>query len=432
MKNFLIIFICIFALTSCFSGKNTENSENNSWSIISENSSQTGAENLQTEEKSEEKILPTEYEVITEKAYFYSNSTDTEPRKAYVMKWDKIIVDNEKSTENMIFATYTNSSWKTTEWFLKKSEIKAMETNNQQSEEKVEKFSNCKRVYSFAYWKEEDVIDGYRKFTFKLVWDCPPKQEQKIDYTWDAFRVATWQQAIFSNFMINNTWWAGWWCFIKNPIYSKKFQKDNFEIDMKWWTEYCSDGSDNGWEYSWDYLINIDIFEKWRKIINLKLEKLSKWVLEENYNDLLWTMENGFSEQWTQSAEEIKLQELHSIKWTKEKLNEWKFTHNGNYISFEDMKIATGLNLGGDCENEYFFGQKIFTECKVTKIDWNFIYWEYISWKTIDEGTYSKITSKIEYNKTHIIHGKTEKLKESYNNECFNGDISGESIPCPK
>lgn len=43
------------------------------------------------------------------------------------------------------------------------------------------------------------------------------------------------------------------------------------------------------------------------------------------------------------------------------------------------MKIATGLNLGGDCENEYFFGQKIFTECKVTKIDWNFIYWESVS-----------------------------------------------------
>lgn len=426
MKKILMIFICIFTLTSCFSGKNTENKENNSWNIISENSSQTGAENSQTEEKT----LPTEYEVIAEKTYFYTNSTDTEPRKAYVMKWDKIIVDNEKSTENMFFATYTNSSWKTTEWFLKKSEIKAIENNSQKLEEKGEKISNCKRVYDFSVWHSENV-QWTRKFEFNFVWDCAEqKNPLKIGMLgmWDVkIRLDSGQEWSFFNWMhMMDTWFPGW-CGVKKPNFSEMFYKWWFFISINAWPEFCTNWDEG--ENTGKNRIDIEISEKWKwTIFEIFFPEMPQKYLEQNYNDLLWTLKNGFFEVGKNKNSEI----IPVEKWTKEMLGEWSIDPYMWNIIFDDIAIDTGLS-----ENDYDCEERTMTvdtnNCAVEDIKNWYITWAnyYRSYRSVNNYKNEReVLGGIIY-KTNIKKWTTEKI-ESYETEtCWDWDMAEwKEIPC--
>lgn len=430
MKKFLIIFICIFALNSCFSSKNTENSENNSWSIISENSSQTDVENSQTEEKSEEKILPTEYEVISEKSYFYTNSTDTEPRKAYVMKWDKIIVDNEKSTEDMIFAIYTNSSWKTTEWFLKKSEIKALENNSQKLEEKGEKISNCKRVYDFSVWHSEN-IQWTRKFEFNFVWDCAEqKNPLKIGMLgmWDVkIRLDSGQEWSFFNWMhMMDTWFPGW-CGVKKPNFSEIFYKWWFFVSINAWPEFCTNWDEG--ENTGKNRIDIEISEKWKwTIFEIFFPEMPQKYLEQNYNDLLWTLKNGFFEVGKNKNSEI----IPVEKWTKEMLGEWSIDPYMWNIIFDDIAINTGLS-----ENDYDCEERTMTvdtnNCAVEDIKNWYITWAnyYRSYRSVNNYKNEReVLGEIIY-KTNIKKWTTEKIKSSETETCWDWDMAEwKEIPC--
>lgn len=56
------------------------------------------------------------------------------------------------------------------------------------------------------------------------------------------------------------------------------------------------------------------------KLMNIFLDHLEKNQLKSNYDDLLWTMENGFSEVGKIVDNRINSEKLQDIKWTKENL----------------------------------------------------------------------------------------------------------------
>ena len=68
------------------------------------------------EEENSKKVELSKFQnVIVEKSYFYTNEDDAEPRKAYVMQWDRVTLDYSKSTEDKVFVTYKNRQWIITE-----------------------------------------------------------------------------------------------------------------------------------------------------------------------------------------------------------------------------------------------------------------------------------------------------------------------------
>jgi hypothetical protein len=68
------------------------------------------------------------------------------------------------------------------------------------------------------------------------------------------------------------------------------------------------------------YLIDIYVKEDEQAIMNISLAHLEKNQLKSNYDDLLWTMENGFSEVGKIVDNRINSEKLQDIKWTKENL----------------------------------------------------------------------------------------------------------------
>ena len=58
--------------------------------------------------------------------------------------------------------------------------------------------------------------------------------------------------------------------------------------------------------------------------MNISLAHLEKNQLKSNHDDLLWTMENGFSEVGKIVDNRINSEKLQDIKWTKENLEKWK------------------------------------------------------------------------------------------------------------
>lgn len=85
---------------------------------------------------------------------------------------------------------------------MKKSDLTTnIKTEESEKEEELSP-SNCVRVYSLADGNasRHDPYE-YRKFEFKLVWECPPQKNiLKLDfYVNSAFKVATGQQSVIMN-----------------------------------------------------------------------------------------------------------------------------------------------------------------------------------------------------------------------------------------
>lgn len=163
-KNNIIIFtiIIIFAIVFwyLYSTKNLpflakNNSEkikeelsNNSWNI------ELFSEEIKTLtwklEKNDEKIsdeknevfenISENFKVIVEKSYFYNS--DWTKRNAFVMIWDTVKVDLSSLNWEKYFASYTNSSWKTTTWFLNKYDLKEISKNITEEKNKDEEYKN--------------------------------------------------------------------------------------------------------------------------------------------------------------------------------------------------------------------------------------------------------------------------------------------------
>lgn len=68
------------------------------------------------------------------------------------------------------------------------------------------------------------------------------------------------------------------------------------------------------------YLIDIYVKEAEQAIMNISLDHLEKNQLKSNHDDLLWTMENGFSEVGKIVDNRINSEKLQDIKWMKENL----------------------------------------------------------------------------------------------------------------
>ena len=68
------------------------------------------------------------------------------------------------------------------------------------------------------------------------------------------------------------------------------------------------------------YLIDIYVKENEQAIMNISLDHLEKNQLKSNHDDLLWTMENGFSEVGKIVDNRINSEKLQDIKWMKENL----------------------------------------------------------------------------------------------------------------
>lgn len=456
MKKILIPFFLIITLSSCIFNKNTEKIENNSWTTlswnISENISQTGSENS---EKQEENNISKEYKVITEKAYFYTNSTDTEPRKAYVMKWDKIIVDNEKSTENMIFATYTNSSWKTTDWFIKR--IKVQEVNFKNKAVNIFESSGnekCKKIYQFAVWEEYKVY-WYRTFEFIFPWKCNGKTNVKMDgmFDWEFILGNNQKWSIINYWMKISTWFPGW-CSVEKTTFSKKISKNGFEINILAWKEYCTHEE----SFTWNNRIDVSISEEWDEWFGLLISfiEIPEKLLKSSYEDLVLIFQNGFTEtgkkilqkdiekiriqkqkeeelRWEQEEKQIeneKLKKISETKWTKELLEKAEFWDDGDFIRlyYDNKKffvINTWLTESWWAINTCNWEGRALSECIIDKVSNGFIYWRSSFNYSRDDGwdyewwyyyTYFWETTY----KTNIKTNTTEKIKEWDKNKCFN------------
>lgn len=105
--------------------KNTSNTDNQKENFTN-NATNISVWSVNTPENSgstKNTLTEVYYYIEPKKSFFYTNPTDAEPRKAYVMMWDVVKVIPEKSTGNMFFALYTNSAGKTTEGYLKKEHL---------------------------------------------------------------------------------------------------------------------------------------------------------------------------------------------------------------------------------------------------------------------------------------------------------------------
>lgn len=128
------------------------------------------------------------------------------------------------------------------------------------------------------------------------------------------------------------------------------------------------------------YLIDIYVKEDEQAIMNISLAYLEKNQLKSNYDDLLWTMENGFSEVGKIVDNRINSEKLQDIKWTKENLEKWKILldehsrmHILQYPNEEQVvKIRTNIEGSTLC-NDY--EMRTTSECEAEKVDESFIYW---------------------------------------------------------
>ena len=93
------------------------------------------------------------------------------------------------------------------------------------------------------------------------------------------------------------------------PVYAKKFSRME-----------CALLDEIDEESLETYLIDIYVKEDEQAIMNISLAHLEKNQLKSNYDDLLWTMENGFSEVGKIVDNRINSEKLQDIKWTKENL----------------------------------------------------------------------------------------------------------------
>lgn len=432
MKKSFLLFLCLIFLASCdnIAKVNPIVSTGNllsgfalSGNILSSGATMSG--DILTNQ------LPKEFIVNVEKSYFYDSAESMTPRKGYVMKNDTVSVDNSRNTENMIYAIYTNASGWKTEGYLKKSDL--VVKNSEDSDVKNEniKVSHCKRIYDFSVWENQN-IKGHRQFEFNFIGDCA---EQKgaievgaLHLSQEWIKVNTGQKWYFMNWMHTfDTWFPGW-CWVMNSDFGETFLKWNFFISIKAGKNYCT-SMEGGYEPENTYGIDIEISEKWKwKLFDVNFREMPKNVLEQNYNDLLWTLKNGFFEVGKSRNDSI----LPSEKWTKETLGEWEVSEYSNYINFKDFTLLTGVDktLGPDCE--YRTATRDSNMCMVDEIKNGFVYWSqgfrsYITYQEYER----EYTTETKY-KTSINTGKTEKINTEEKETCWWEwwMAEGKEIPC--
>lgn len=285
MKHFLLLFTCLFTLTSCFSSENTEKSDNHSWTIISENTTQTESE---TTEDQESHPISTHYTVSVEKSYFYTHPDDTEPRKAYVMRWDILEVNHEKSTENMIFAVYTNSEGKTTEGYLKRNTLQPIKTL---SMEEIQSVSQCYRQYKIV-----DNSWNQMMAEFYFVWECKKQNNIKtVSYDMDSpiFILSSWQKVYARMFSKKNPPSDG---IDGGAGIYKSLGKDTFvvqwnQVSLK---KYVADDGENPPHYWFDIEVTFKSSYKSHSLVFETHPFFNKKEMEEQYTDMVWTMKNWF------------------------------------------------------------------------------------------------------------------------------------------
>lgn len=350
MKNFLILFICIFTLSSCFSNKNAENLENNSWNTVS--------------------VISENKEIQEEKSEMLSNK------------------------------------------------------------------SNCKRFYDFAIG-ENYKVDSYRQFEFNFIWDCSPQKKsiQIDDILWEWFKVESGQQALFTNFLMLVDFGGPVWCIIKNQEKTNVFNNGNFHITINGWEEVCM------W-YDLDNIISegkkqifIWVKEENKKILSIQLAKIDPKDFEKNYNDLLWTMQNGFFETDKNFSEkEIvnikhaqKIEQKNTITWTKENLAKAQFIRQDDGYSILWFIENTNFDIQAYIDpldiNPYWWCEagRRKSECIVEKIDNDFIYWKnfYLAKDSFDgENIFSYTEWEVSL-KTDIRTGKTEIINKKEDSYCY-------------
>lgn len=108
------------------------------------------------------------------------------------------------------------------------------------------------------------------------------------------------------------------------PLYAKKFSRNGFDIIMEAGPMECTLLDEIDEKSLEIYLIDIYVKEDEQAIMNISLAHIEKNQLKSNYDDLLWTMENGFSEVGKIVDNRINSEKLQDIKWVKENLEKWK------------------------------------------------------------------------------------------------------------
>lgn len=285
MKHFLLLFTCLFALTSCFSGKKTEQGNNHSWAVVSESTTQTGSE---ITEDQEPHPISTHYTISAEKSYFYTHPDDAEPRKAYVMQWDILEVNHEKSTENMIFAVYTNSEGKTTEGYLKRNTLQPIKTL---SMEEIQSVSQCYRQYKIV-----DNSWNQMMAEFYFVWECKKQNNIKtVSYDMDSpiFILSSWQKVYARMFSKKNPPSDG---IDGGAGIYKSLGKDTFvvqwnQVSLK---KYVADDGENPPHYWFDIEVTFKSSYKSHSLVFETHPFFNKKEMEEQYTDMVWTMKNWF------------------------------------------------------------------------------------------------------------------------------------------
>ncbi len=197
------------------------------------------------------------------------------------------------------------------------------------------------------------------------------------------------------------------------------------------------------------YLIDIYVKEDGQAIMKISLGDLEKSQLKSNYNDLLWTMENGFSEVGkvvdnrsnSEKLQDITLltkediedsrtnsEKLQGIKWTKENLEQWKFitSNNQTKMKFENISITLqGENM--DCGES---DSSRSWSCDVAKVDKNYIYWTWTLSGTRFGDPFDYAFEEVTHLKTQIDTGKTIIIKKEPE-KCYSGS-DGRLFSCPK
>lgn len=431
MKKLIIILIWFLSLSSCGNSDKigTQSWANTSWITISSWSISSSWSEVWAWELTENQ------EILADKSFFYNSPTDAEPRKAYVMKWDSIKIDATKSTNTMIYAKYTSSNWNITEWYLKRTDITNNIKGNKFGIAKVGQTissswvnpmqpttSNCKRIYDFGVGNNWKIL-SYRQFEFNLVGDCTPQKEtiQFNDMLGNkGFKLLTGEQSIIWNFLTWEEWSdaGGSMCIVENPIKNNKINKNWFSVQMIWWNEACwMEGIASGSMWIW-----INIYEQWKNIIYIYIP----WIQSENfnttYNDILWTMENGFRElQWSQKITlhtETLSEKMNKINWTKELLEESEFTQTDTWytINWEISSNIISVNASMDpfISSYWWCNDYSSWKCVVDKVSNGNVYWRYKYYKkdSVDGYDIKLIDSWEIAFKTSIDTGKTEKISE--------------------
>ena len=195
-----------------------------------------------------------------------------------------------------------------------------------------------------------------------------------------AFKVATGQQSVIMNQITPIDTGLPGSCKVTKPLYAKKFSRIGFDIIMEAGPMECTLLDEIDEESLETYLIDIYVKEDEQAIMNISLAYLEKNQLKSNYDDLRWTMENGFSEVGKIVDNRINSEKLQDIKWTKENLEKWKILldehsrmHILQYPNEEQVvKIRTNIEGSTLC-NDY--EMRTTSECEAEKVDESFIYW---------------------------------------------------------